>query len=191
MIQGMTEAELTGSISDNFIVQMIPHHRAAIEMSGNILKYTTSIPLQEIALGIISGADEKYWKYAADSMPVRQVRKQRAGVVPLPESGKSNYAEDVLRYGKRPGHKSGELWFYVGNDSPSSGRCGNVEKCPSIPYLSGASADSWSNHHISGAGNKADVPFASVYGLLIKWIKGVGHWDALPEKEKSQWLFFW
>lgn len=54
MIQGMTEAELTGSISDNFIVQMIPHHRAAIEMSGNILKYTTSIPLQEIALGIIS-----------------------------------------------------------------------------------------------------------------------------------------
>ena len=33
MIEGMTNAELTNSLSHNFIVQMIPHHRAAIEMS--------------------------------------------------------------------------------------------------------------------------------------------------------------
>lgn len=38
MIQRMTEAEQSDSISHNFIVQMIPHHRAAIEMSENILK---------------------------------------------------------------------------------------------------------------------------------------------------------
>lgn len=54
MIQGMTEAELTDSISHNFIVQMIPHHMAAIEMSRNLLRYTTFIPLQNIALKIIS-----------------------------------------------------------------------------------------------------------------------------------------
>lgn len=54
MIRSMTGAELTGSISHNFIVQMIPHHQAAIEMSQNILKYTTNIPLQEIALNIIT-----------------------------------------------------------------------------------------------------------------------------------------
>lgn len=54
MIQGMTHAELTCSISHNFIVQMIPHHQAAIEMSKNILQYTTNIPLQNIALNIIS-----------------------------------------------------------------------------------------------------------------------------------------
>ncbi len=53
MIQNMTEAELTNSISHNFIVQMIPHHRAAIEMSHNLLKYTTLLPLQDIALNII------------------------------------------------------------------------------------------------------------------------------------------
>lgn len=53
MIFGMTTAKLTNSISHNFIVQMIPHHRAAIEMSKNLLCYTTYIPLQEIALGII------------------------------------------------------------------------------------------------------------------------------------------
>ena len=54
MIVGMTGAELTDSISHNFIVQMIPHHRAAIEMSQNLLQYTTLVPLQEIALNIIA-----------------------------------------------------------------------------------------------------------------------------------------
>ncbi len=54
MIAEMSGAELTGSISHNFIVQMIPHHRAAIDMSRNLLQYTTNVPLQEIALNIIS-----------------------------------------------------------------------------------------------------------------------------------------
>ncbi|MCI8485233.1 MAG: DUF305 domain-containing protein [Lachnospiraceae bacterium] len=54
MIRGMTEAELSNSISYNFIIQMIPHHQAAIEMSQNILQYTTYIPLQEIACNIIA-----------------------------------------------------------------------------------------------------------------------------------------
>ena len=54
MRQGMTGVTLTDSISQNFIVQMIPHHRAAIEMSENILQYTTCVPLQEIAEGIVT-----------------------------------------------------------------------------------------------------------------------------------------
>lgn len=54
MIRGMTEAKLTDSISHNFIVQMIPHHRAAIEMSENILKYTTNVALQDIASRIVT-----------------------------------------------------------------------------------------------------------------------------------------
>lgn len=54
MIQGMTGAALTDSISHNFIVQMVPHHRAAIEMSRNVLTYTTNVELQEIARRIIS-----------------------------------------------------------------------------------------------------------------------------------------
>lgn len=54
MIAGMTEADLTDSISHNFIVQMIPHHEAAIEMCQNLLQYTTCIPLQNIALNIIA-----------------------------------------------------------------------------------------------------------------------------------------
>lgn len=53
MIQGMTEAELSDSISHNFIVQMIPHHRAAIQMSDNVLIYTENAALRQIASNIV------------------------------------------------------------------------------------------------------------------------------------------
>lgn len=54
MIAGMTRAELTDSISHNFIVQMIPHHRAAIEMSESLLQYSKFTPLRRIAQGIVT-----------------------------------------------------------------------------------------------------------------------------------------
>ena len=54
MIRGMTDVELTDSLSRNFIVQMIPHHEGAIKMSCNILQYTTCVPLQNIATNIIA-----------------------------------------------------------------------------------------------------------------------------------------
>lgn len=54
MIHGMECACLTNSISQNFIVQMIPHHRAAIQMSENVLKYTCCEALRKIASDIIS-----------------------------------------------------------------------------------------------------------------------------------------
>lgn len=54
MIEGMTCTKRTDSLSHNFIVQMIPHHRAAIQMSENLLQYTTYVPLQHIAQNIIN-----------------------------------------------------------------------------------------------------------------------------------------
>lgn len=54
MVTGMTGAELTNSISHNFIVQMIPHHEAAIAMSKNILTYTQNADLRSIAENIIA-----------------------------------------------------------------------------------------------------------------------------------------
>lgn len=53
MIDQMSSVVLTDSISGSFITQMIPHHRAAIAMSENLLRYTTNIPLQNIAMNII------------------------------------------------------------------------------------------------------------------------------------------
>lgn len=54
MTQGITSAQLTQSISHNFIVQMIPHHRAAVQMCRNILRYTQNGSLRSIANNIIA-----------------------------------------------------------------------------------------------------------------------------------------
>ncbi len=54
MIEGMNDAQLNASISHSFIVQMIPHHKAAVEMSENLLKYSGCVPLRCIASGIIT-----------------------------------------------------------------------------------------------------------------------------------------
>lgn len=49
MVQGMTTAGLTQSISHNFAVQMIPHHRAAVQMSNNVLRFTDSKAVRRLA----------------------------------------------------------------------------------------------------------------------------------------------
>ena len=67
MIEDMTGAELTDSLSHNFIVQMIPHHMAAIEMSENLLQYTTCVPLQNIALNIIVEQTKSCLLYTSDA----------------------------------------------------------------------------------------------------------------------------
>ena len=53
MIQGITGARLTQSVSHNFIVQMIPHHRAAVRMSENILRYAKNQAVRRLAGAII------------------------------------------------------------------------------------------------------------------------------------------
>ena len=53
MMKQMTQAPLGESISQNFIAQMIPHHRAAIAMSCNLLEYPTNPALRMIAGRII------------------------------------------------------------------------------------------------------------------------------------------
>lgn len=54
MIQGITTAKLTQSISHNFTVQMIPHHRAAVRMSRNILEASDDTAVRRLAQRIIT-----------------------------------------------------------------------------------------------------------------------------------------
>ncbi|MEK5233357.1 DUF305 domain-containing protein [Lysinibacillus sp. FSL K6-0232] len=58
MMQGMTYVTITCSISENFIKQIIPHQIAAIKMSENVLRYTTNISVQNLALDIIKTHQE-------------------------------------------------------------------------------------------------------------------------------------
>lgn len=54
MIQGMTTASLTRSVSHNLISQILPHQRAAVKMSDNILRFTGHAPTKCLARRIIS-----------------------------------------------------------------------------------------------------------------------------------------
>lgn len=69
MIEKMTAVEPTCSISCDFILQMIPHHEAAIEMSRNLLQYPVCPPLEEIAQGIIAEQTESI-RQMQEALPV-------------------------------------------------------------------------------------------------------------------------
>ncbi len=58
MIDGMTSAELSDSISHNFIVQMIPHHKGAIALSQNTLCYDICPELVPILDAIITSQEK-------------------------------------------------------------------------------------------------------------------------------------
>ncbi len=53
MIQAMTNACPTQSISRCFIAQMLPHHRAAIQMSSNVLRFTENQSVRRFAQRVI------------------------------------------------------------------------------------------------------------------------------------------
>ena len=55
MIHMMSNDGMTGDITHDFIHLMIPHHMVAIEMSQNLLRYTTFIPLQNMAEDTVRG----------------------------------------------------------------------------------------------------------------------------------------
>lgn len=54
MIEGMTSAVPSESISQTFIRQMLPHRRAAVRMCENILRYTRRAHLQALAENMLS-----------------------------------------------------------------------------------------------------------------------------------------
>lgn len=54
MASSMESAAVNASVSGTFIRQMLPHHRAAIAMSENLLRYTTNLQLQRIAQNIVT-----------------------------------------------------------------------------------------------------------------------------------------
>ena len=49
MIQGVSAAKLTQSISQNYIVQLLPYHRAAIRLCRNLLEVSNDSSLRRLA----------------------------------------------------------------------------------------------------------------------------------------------
>lgn len=122
MIQGMTRAELTDSISHNFIVQMIPHHKAAIEMSKNLLQYTTCVPLQNIALQIV----EEQTKSIENMLEIENYCSELV-----------NSCEDVNLYERRVGQII-DVMFSEMNNSCTTNQLNDNFMREMIPHHEGA-----------------------------------------------------
>jgi len=122
MIQGMTGAELTDSISRNFIVQMIPHHEAAIEMSQSLLRYTTFTPLRQIACGIV----EEQTKSIADM----RAALEACGGLLSPE-------QDLCLYQRRFQQITGRMFRRM-DDAPASNNLNVDFMREMIPHHEGA-----------------------------------------------------
>ncbi|MGN0171153.1 MAG: hypothetical protein ACI39E_00035 [Acutalibacteraceae bacterium] len=91
MIGEMTNAPLTDSISHNFIVQMIPHHEAAIDMARSLLRCTTCIPLQTIAKTDRRRADQKYRRHESGALCLRGGVERRRSRMPSPNSNGTHF----------------------------------------------------------------------------------------------------
>lgn len=122
MIREMTSVHPTNSISDIFIRQMIPHHAAAIEMSKNILRYTTNLELQNIALNIIAEQTK--------SIANMQAMHQRCSLF-------TNTNYEISQYMNIYKEVSGTMFHEMGTAPITNGVNGNFVR-EMIPHHEGA-----------------------------------------------------
>lgn len=122
MKKDMTNVPLIDSVSHNFISQMIPHHMASIEMSKNLLRYTTWIPLQEIAQNIVTVQTESIHDMEA-------VLSQCSGCV--------NSQQELCFYQKRFDHIANTMFTHMNNARRGNDINGNFIR-EMIPHLEGA-----------------------------------------------------
>lgn len=122
MIQAMTTAGLNQSISHNFAVQMIPHCRAAIQMSNNVLRYVENPAVRQTAQRL---AEEQ-----------TQVIDQIGAA--LPACGQLTNAQMDLRlYQRRIDLICREMFADMGS-APESNRLGVVFARQLLPHCQGA-----------------------------------------------------
>lgn len=122
MIQAMTTAGLNQSISHNFAVQMIPHCRAAIQMSNNVLRYVENPTVRQTAQRL---AEEQ-----------TQVIDQMEAA--LPACGQLTNAQMDLRlYQRRIDLICREMFADMGS-APESNRLGVVFARQLLPHCQGA-----------------------------------------------------
>ena len=129
MIDEMTNAQLGCSISQNFIMQMIPHHRAAIEMSRNLLEHSRFRPVRCIA---------EYAVRAGVLLPGEELQPGAVRLsAALPGYHRDNVRADEgrLHYGL---HSRG---LHAGDDTSSPRRGSHVRERPAISAVQGASPD--------------------------------------------------
>lgn len=122
MIQAMTTVGLNQSISHNFAAQMVPHCRAAVRMSSNVLRYTENPAIRQTAQRLMEEQTQ-----AIDQMEAV-----------LPACGQLTNAQMDLRlYQRRMDLICREMFVRMGA-APESNRLGAVFARQLLPHCQGA-----------------------------------------------------
>lgn len=122
MIQSMTTVGLSQSVSHNFTAQMIPHCRAAIRMSNNVLRYAENPAIRQTAQRLMEAQTQ-----AIDQMEAV-----------LPACGQLTNAQMDLRlYQRRIDLICREMFARMGA-APESNRLGAVFARQLLPHCQGA-----------------------------------------------------
>lgn len=122
MVQGMTTASLGQSISHNFVVQMIPHHRSAVQMSSNILRFTQNKAVRRLAQRFVEERG-------------RGVKQMEAV---LPACGQlANARPDLRLYQRRMDLIYRDMYIKMGS-APENNRLAAVFLRQMIPHCLGA-----------------------------------------------------
>ncbi len=122
MILDMNAAPVTGSISANFIRQMLPHHKAAIELAQNLLLYTTCLPLEQMAESII----------CTQTQSVEKMEAALPGCTSL-----MNPEQAVYRYQRRYRQIADTMFYRMGSILPENNINGGFMR-EMIPHHKGA-----------------------------------------------------
>ena len=137
MIDEMSNAQLGCSISQNFIMQMIPHHRAAIEMSRNLLEHSRFRPVRCIAENIITSQTKSIENMQSALECCSQVK---------------NCSQELCGYQRRFRDITGIMFeqmkgacttgcIAAGDDTSSPRRGSHVRERPAISAVQGDSPD--------------------------------------------------
>lgn len=122
MVQGMTTASLDQSISHNFVVQMIPHHRSAVQMSNNILRFTQNKAVRRLAQRLVEERG-------------RGVKQMEAV---LPACGQlTNARQDLRLYQRRMDLIYRDMYGKMGS-APENNRLAAVFLQQMVPHCLGA-----------------------------------------------------
>lgn len=122
MIDGMNRAETTASVSRDFIVQMLPHHEAAIAMSRNLLEYAPAAPLRQIAQSIIR----------TQTQSIAAMERALPGC-----AARENGAEDVALYQRRFRQIADDMFCEMGDAAATNWIDGDYIR-EMIPHHAGA-----------------------------------------------------
>ena len=111
MIQGVSAAKLTQSISHNYIVQLLPQHRAAVRLSRNLLEVSNDCAVRRLAQRIAAREAEAVEALEAELAGADQLTSPQMDLRLFQRQADLAFREMYARMGAVPESSRPEVLF--------------------------------------------------------------------------------